>query len=102
MPYKSHFSLSSLCAAVLLLSACGGGGNAGSGDSNNSPADRTAPAITVTGSTTVNHEQGTDYTDRGATATDAVDGSVPVTTTGSVGADAGTYTLTYTDRKSVV
>ncbi|MBT8104787.1 MAG: DUF5011 domain-containing protein [Woeseiaceae bacterium] len=50
----------------------------------------------MSGSSTVNHEQGTAYTDPGATATDAVDGSVPVTTSGSVGAAAGTYTLTYT------
>jgi endoglucanase Acf2 len=59
-------------------------------------SDVTAPVITLTGPSTVNHEQGTSYTDQGATATDAVDGSVAVTTTGSVGTDAGTYTLTYT------
>lgn len=84
----------SLHAMVLLLSGCGGGG--GGDDTNTNSADRTAPIITVTGSTTVNHEQGTTYTDPGATATDAVDGAVSVTTSGSVGTAAGTYTLTYT------
>jgi endoglucanase Acf2 len=79
---------------VSLLSGCGGGG--GSDTSNSNTVDRTAPVITVAGSATVNHEQGTTYTDQGATATDAVDGPVPVTTSGSVGTAAGTYTLTYT------
>ena len=72
---------------------CGGGG---SGGESSTSVDRTPPVITVTGSTTVNHEQGTTYSDQGATATDAVDGAVSVSTSGSVGAAAGTYTLTYT------
>ena len=78
---------------LLLLSGCGGGGG---GDVSASSVDRSPPVITLTGSSTVNHEQGTGYADQGATATDAVDGSVTVVTTGSVGTDAGTYTLTYT------
>ncbi|MDH3431990.1 MAG: glycosyl hydrolase [Gammaproteobacteria bacterium] len=82
-----------LLSTVLLLSACGGGG--GSSGDQGSP-DRTAPVISINGASTVNHEQGTPYSDPGATATDAVDGSVSVATTGSVGTDAGTYTLTYT------
>ena len=81
--------------SIIFVSGCGGGG--GGSDSNDAgSADRTAPVITVNGPLTVNHEQGTAYVDQGATATDAVDGTVPVTTTGSVGTDAGTYTLTYT------
>ncbi|MBT8083517.1 MAG: DUF5011 domain-containing protein, partial [Gammaproteobacteria bacterium] len=91
---KPTLFLISLHAMVFLLSGCGGGG--GSDTPNTGSADRTAPVITMSGSSTVNHEQGTAYTDPGATATDAVDGSVPVTTSGSVGAAAGTYTLTYT------
>ena len=78
---------------ILCLSGCGGGG--GSSDSPDA-IDRTAPVITLTGAATVNHEQGTAYADQGATATDAVDGTVPVVATGTVGAAAGTYTLTYT------
>jgi endoglucanase Acf2 len=94
MLFKPTLPIFSLFAMTMLLSACGGGGGSDSGDS--SEADRTPPVITVSGSTTVNHEQGTAYTDPGATAADAVDGTVPVTTSGSVDTDAGTYTLTYT------
>ena len=85
----------SLLSTIFLASGCGGGG--GGSDSNDAGSvDRVAPVITINGSLTVNHEQGTTYVDAGATATDAVDGSVSVTTSGSVGTDAGTYTLTYT------
>jgi hypothetical protein len=60
-------------------------------------ADTTAPVIALTGSTTVNIEQGTSYTDAGATATDTVDGSVAVTVGGdTVDANiSGTYVITY-------
>lgn len=85
-----------LCGLLLLAAGCGGGGG-GSGDTNPPPAaDRTPPVITLSGAATTNHEQGTTYTDPGASATDAVDGSVSVTSSGSVGTDAGTYTITYT------
>jgi endoglucanase Acf2 len=93
MPFKPTLMFVSLYAMAFLLSGCGGSGGSDKGSSDS--ADRTAPVITVIGSTTVNHEQGTSYTDPGATATDAVDGSVPVTTSGSVGDAAGTYTITY-------
>jgi hypothetical protein len=54
-------------------------------------------STTSEGSATVTHEQGTTYTDAGATALDSVDGVVPVVTTGSVDdSTAGTYVLTYT------
>ena len=61
-------------------------------------ADRTAPIITLTGLATLNHEQGTPYTDAGATAADIIDGDVTATivTGGTVNsAVAGTYVLTY-------
>ena len=61
-------------------------------------ADTTAPVITLTGNSTVNHEQGTAYSDAGATASDLVDGNLSgsVITTGSVNVNvAGTYTLSY-------
>jgi len=55
-----------------------------------------APYIRLNGSATVNHEQATTYVDAGATATDVTDGSVTVTTVGSVDSDtAGTYILSY-------
>jgi hypothetical protein len=61
------------------------------------PADTTPPVITVNGSNPANITVGTAYIDAGATAVDAVDGSVPVTTTGTVNTNViGAYTLTYT------
>ena len=59
-------------------------------------SDTTAPVITRNGNATISISVGANYTDAGATATDNVDSSVTVTTTGSVNAaTAGTYTLTY-------
>jgi len=61
-------------------------------------ADRTAPVITLTGSSSINVEQGTSYTDAGATATDVIDGVVTanIVVGGSVNASVGgSYTLTY-------
>ena len=91
---KANFLAFVLLSSILFLSGCGGG--SGGGDVSPTAVDRTAPIILLTGPATVNHEQGTTYSDQGATATDTVDGSVSVVTTGSVGADAGTYTLTFT------
>jgi Zn-dependent metalloprotease len=55
-----------------------------------------APVITLTGSATVTHALGVVYTDAGATASDAVDGEVSVTASGTVNVNVvGTYTLTY-------
>jgi len=94
MLFKRIPMVAPVLAAAILLSGCGGGGSSDDGTDN--AVDRTAPVITVVGELTVTHEEGTTYTDQGATATDAVDGSVAVTTSGSVGAAVGTYTLTYT------
>ena len=59
-------------------------------------ADTTAPVITLLGESTVEVDQNASYTDAGATATDAVDGSVEVVTSGSVDTNtAGVYTLNY-------
>lgn len=85
-----------LSLSLFVLTACGGS------SSNPEPpppppvGDTTPPVVTLTGDATINHEQGTEFVDPGATATDDTDGAVSVTVTGSVGADAGTYTLTYT------
>ena len=60
-------------------------------------ADDVGPVVTLTGSATMSVVQGGTFTDLGATATDNVDGNVPVTVSGSVNtAVAGVYTLTYT------
>ncbi|MEY4487916.1 MAG: hypothetical protein RIQ79_424 [Verrucomicrobiota bacterium] len=59
-------------------------------------ADTTAPVISLSGASTVSVNWGSSYTDAGATATDNVDSSVTVTTSGSVNTTIpGAYTLTY-------
>ncbi len=61
------------------------------------PADTTKPVITLTGAVTVSVVQNTTYTDAGATALDARDGTITVQTTGSVNTTkVGSYTITYT------
>jgi len=59
--------------------------------------DTTPPVITVTGGNNTSVVLLNTYTDAGATATDDVDGTVSVTTTGSVDTSTlGIYTITYT------
>ncbi len=82
----------------IMLSACGGSGSSSSSEpqeKNQDTADTTAPVISIVGSTEVQHEQGTDYVDSGASASDTVDGDVEVTVDGSVDDAAGVYTITY-------
>ena len=58
--------------------------------------DGIGPVITRTGPATINLTVGDSYTDAGATAADAIDGSVTVTPSGTVDTSvAGTYTVTY-------
>ncbi len=58
--------------------------------------DNQIPVITLNGSSSVSVNVGASYTDAGATATDNIDGSIPVTTTGTVNPNSvGTYTITY-------
>jgi len=60
------------------------------------PPDTTPPVITLNGDFTVILTQGDSYTEAGVTATDDRDGSVTVTTSGTVDmATVGTYTITY-------
>ena len=93
MPSKFSLLILLISLSLVFLSGCGGGG--GGSDETATVRDQIPPVITLTGSAAVHHEQGTDYIDQGATATDAVDGSIIVVTTGSVGRDAGTYLITY-------
>lgn len=59
--------------------------------------DTTAPIITITGNAAMNIYIGASYTDAGAIAVDARDGTVSVSSSGSVNANAvGDYTVTYT------
>lgn len=62
----------------------------------NAATDTTPPVISLLGASEINITVGDSYTDDGATATDDVDPSVTVTTTGSVDtATAGNYTVAY-------
>ena len=59
--------------------------------------DGTAPHITIVGKRTLSVKYNSTYIDAGATAIDAVDGNVSVTTTGSVDTTTtGDYNITYT------
>ena len=65
------------------------------------PPDTTAPVITVNGSNPVTVNQNSSYIDAGATATDNVDGTVSVATTGTVNTSTiGVYTITYQAKDS--
>lgn len=56
-----------------------------------------APEITLNGDATINLVVGDTFTDQGATGTDVEDGTLPVSTTGTVSTTTpGTYTITYT------
>lgn len=80
------------------LQGCGSGGGTGASSPEPNPpsSDTTPPVITLLGESDATHEQGTVYTDAGATASDDVDGDVDVTVSGSVDeAVAGTYSVTY-------
>ncbi len=58
--------------------------------------DKTPPVITINGTTPLNHEAKTPYTDLGADAFDAIDGAVSVSTSGTVNDQVkGQYTITY-------
>jgi len=82
---------------TLTYTASDSGGNAATAVTRTvTVADTTAPVISLVGSAAISLEKDATYTDAGATATDAVDGTLTVTTTGTVDtATVGVYTLTY-------
>ena len=77
--------------------ASGGNGASGFVQINYTP-DTTAPAITLTGSSSLTIQVGTAYIDAGATANDNFDGNITgsITATSTVNSSLiGTYTVTY-------
>jgi beta-glucanase (GH16 family) len=58
--------------------------------------DNTPPVITLNGDASIAMAVGDNYLESGASAVDSQDGEVTVTITGTIGADAGVYILTYT------
>ncbi len=83
----------SLLSLILITSLIG----CGSGNDDNKVIDSTKPIITVTGVNPVTIIQNSIYADAGATAVDAVDGTVITVTSGTVDtATLGAYILTYT------
>jgi hypothetical protein len=66
-------------------------------DETSAPADTTAPVITLVGSATITLDWAAAYIDAGATATDNVDSSVTVNSSGSVNTSKpGVYVISYT------
>ena len=69
-----------------------------SDDDSHSINDKTAPAITVLGDTTISINQNTTYIDAGATTTDNVDGDLTssIVVSGNTNVSViATYTITY-------
>ncbi len=65
------------------------------------PLDTVPPIIKFIGSGSVDVVVGTTYTDAGATATDAIDGAIAVTSSGTVNTNIiGSYTITYSAEDS--
>ena len=100
--YLLHHTSKSLIVGITatILSACGGGGGSGS-PANPPAADTRAPVITLSGSSSMPHEQGIEFTDPGASVTDNVDSNLSFSVAGEVNsAEAGSYTLTYSSSDS--
>jgi len=82
---------------IITYTATDAAGNSSQTTRTVSVVDATAPAITLNGGSAINTNHGQSYTELGATATDAVDGSVTPVVTGTVNINAlGDYTVTYT------
>ena len=101
--FTSSLSFPSALFLALFVTACGGGGGGAVSappvvvEPPAPPADTTPPTITLSGDADLRVEQGTEFTDPGASANDDTDGEVTVSVSGTVDtATAGVYTLTYT------
>ena len=82
---------------IITYTATDAAGNSSSIERTVYVVDKAAPVITLNGEAVINHDYGDIYTDLGASATDNVDGSVTVVTSGNVTVDMiNNYTITYT------
>jgi subtilisin-like proprotein convertase family protein len=81
---------------VITYIATDGSGNSATNTRTVRVVDTTAPVVTLNGANPMTVECHSAFTDPGATANDACAGSLSVTVSGTVNANApGTYTLTY-------
>ncbi len=88
--------ISTVGTYTLTYSATDAAGNTASETRTVYVIDITPPVITLKGTNPMDIVEGSTFTDPGASATDAVDGDVPVSISGTVDASTvGTYTLTY-------
>ena len=95
MRFKNLLTL--LLISSTTITGCGGGGGSQGSVTSPSPvSDTIAPVITLLGDARVEIDEGTNFSDPGATANDNVDGTVSVSVSGVVGSDPGSYTLVYT------
>ena len=77
--------------------SCGGGGGGSGVPSIPTVADTQAPVITLAGDASLSIEQNSAYEDAGASATDNIDSSVEVSSSGSVDTSTlGEYIVTFT------
>ncbi len=84
-----------LLASATITGCGGGGGSQGSVTSPSPVSDTIAPVITLLGDARVEIDEGTSFSDPGATANDNIDGTVSVSVSGVVGSDPGSYTIIY-------
>jgi len=81
---KHLISLTFSIFFLLFLNACGGGSSSTGSVDDNMTVDTTPPVITLLGNNPETVVQGETYNDASATALDDRDGTVLVTTTGTI------------------
>ena len=81
---------------TITYSASDAAGNTATATRTITVADTQPPVISLIGDSEVSHEQGSNYIDAGASASDVVDGDVEVLIAGDVDDEVGEYTVTFT------
>ena len=81
---------------TITYSASDAAGNTATATRKITVADTQPPVISLIGDSEVTHEQGSNYIDAGASASDVVDGDVEVLISGDVDDEVGEYTVTFT------